>query len=158
MGESRPWVPCQTYREHAQTLQKTYQKPCLSCFLLRIVYFALSINSLICFNRLAIILDTINDVTSINLIHICFDWVGLFFLATPGTIYVKLPYIISKPTPSSLFKGLLVVPRGRLVNYGERSFSYAAPKLWNEIPEYIRKSETLSIFKTRLKTYLFRHY
>jgi hypothetical protein len=34
----------------------------------------------------------------------------------------------------------------------------AAPKRWNELPEYIRKSETLPIFKTRLKslkTYIF---
>ena len=69
-----------------------------------------------------------------------------------------LNYPISSVNLRSLSKGLLVVPRVRLVNYGEGSFSYAAPKLWNEIPEYIRKSETLSIFKTRLETYLFRHY
>ena len=37
-------------------------------------------------------------------------------------------------------------------------FLYAAPKLWNELPEYIRKSETLPIFKTRLKTHLFKQY
>jgi hypothetical protein len=49
-------------------------------------------------------------------------------------------------------KEFLTIPSVRLVNYGERSFSYAAPKLmWNELPEYIRKSETLPIFKTRLK-------
>ena len=70
--------------------------------------------------------------------------------------YAKLLYIISKPT--FIILRLLIVPRVRLVNYGERSFSYAAPKLWNEIQEYIRKSETLSIFKTKLKTYLFRQY
>jgi hypothetical protein len=50
------------------------------------------------------------------------------------------------------------IPSVKLVNYGERSFSYAAPKLWNALPEYIRKSETLPIFKTRLKTHLFKHY
>ena len=31
----------------------------------------------------------------------------------------------------SSFKGLLAVSSVKLVNYGERSFSYAAPKLWN---------------------------
>ena len=65
-------------------------------------------------------------------------------------------------TPSvnlrSSSKGFLTVPSIRLVNYGERSFSYAAPKLWNELPEYIRKSESLPILKTRLKTYLFKQY
>ena len=50
------------------------------------------------------------------------------------------------------------IPSVKLVNYDERSFSYAAPKLWNELPEYIRKSETVPIFKTRLKTHLFKQY
>ena len=65
-------------------------------------------------------------------------------------------------TPSvnlrSSSKGFLTVPSVRLVNCGERSLSYAAPKLRDELPEYIRKSESLPIFKTRLKTYLFKQY
>ncbi len=67
------------------------------------------------------------------------------------------PYTPSANLRSSS-KGLLTIPSVKLVNYGERSFSYAAPKLWNELPEYIRKSENLSILKTRLKTYLFKQY
>jgi hypothetical protein len=67
------------------------------------------------------------------------------------------PYTPSANLRSSS-KGLLTIPSVKLVNYGERSFSYAAPKLWNELPEYIRKSETLPIFKTRLKTHLFKQY
>jgi hypothetical protein len=70
------------------------------------------------------------------------------------------PYTPSANLRSSS-KGLLTIPSVKLVNYGERSFSYAAPKLWNrkpKLPEYIKKSETLPIFKTRLKTYLFKQY
>jgi hypothetical protein len=67
------------------------------------------------------------------------------------------PYTPSANLRSSS-KGLLTIPSVKLVNYGERSFSYAAPKLWNALPEYIRKSETLPIFKTRLKTHLFKQY
>jgi hypothetical protein len=63
-------------------------------------------------------------------------------------------------TPSvnlrSSSKGFLTIHSVRLVNYGERSFSYAAPKLWDELQEYIGKRETLPIFKTRLMTYLFK--
>ena len=59
------------------------------------------------------------------------------------------PYTPSANLRSSS-KGLLTIPSVKLVNYGERSFSYAAPKLWNELPEYIRKSENLSILKTRV--------
>ena len=67
------------------------------------------------------------------------------------------PYTPSENLRSSS-KGLLTIPSVKLVNCGERSFSYTAPKLWNELPEYIRKSETLPIFKTRLKTHLFKQY
>ena len=65
-------------------------------------------------------------------------------------------------TPSvnlrSSSKGFLTIHSVRLVNYGERSFSYAAPKLWDELQEYIGKRETLPIFKTRLMTYLFKQW
>ncbi len=32
---------------------------------------------------------------------------------------------------------------------------YLAPKLWNSFPDNIRGSDTLSLFKSRLKTHLF---
>ncbi len=50
----------------------------------------------------------------------------------------------------------LVVPRIRLTTMGARSYSYAAPRLWNSLPLDIRNSNCLLTFKTRLKTYLFR--
>ncbi len=55
-------------------------------------------------------------------------------------------------------KGFLSEPPVKLVNYGQRSFSYAASKLWNELPDTVRYSESLSVFKTRLKTYLFQKF
>ena len=39
--------------------------------------------------------------------------------------------------------------------YGDRAFSVCAPKLWNNLPIFVRDSPTLNTFKTRLKTYLF---
>ena len=36
------------------------------------------------------------------------------------------------------------------------SFSYDAPKLWNDLPHDIRSAPNLSCFKSRLKTYLFQ--
>ncbi len=50
----------------------------------------------------------------------------------------------------------LVVPRIRLTTMGARSYSYAAPRLWNSLPLDIRNSDCLLTFKTRLKTYIFR--
>ena len=39
----------------------------------------------------------------------------------------------------------------------DRSFTCAAPKLWNALPFDIRSASTVSIFKAELKTHLFRH-
>jgi len=38
---------------------------------------------------------------------------------------------------------------------GRRSFSYAAPQIWNSLPNHLRKATTLSTFKSQLKTHLF---
>ena len=55
---------------------------------------------------------------------------------------------------------LLAVPssRPRTTTYGDQSFIHAAPKLWNNIPEEIKQGKTISIFKTRLKSFLFKNY
>jgi len=39
----------------------------------------------------------------------------------------------------------------------DRSFTCAAPKLWNALPFDIRSTSTVTIFKVKLKTHLFRH-
>jgi len=38
---------------------------------------------------------------------------------------------------------------------GARAFNNAGPKLWNSLPETVKKAETAAAFKKRLKTYLF---
>ncbi|XP_043934439.1 uncharacterized protein LOC122807592 [Protopterus annectens] len=50
---------------------------------------------------------------------------------------------------------LLVVPRSRLKTRGDRAFAVAAPKLWNELPLYIRQSSSVAVFKSKLKTYFY---
>ena len=53
----------------------------------------------------------------------------------------------------------LTMPRTRTQTYGERSFSKAAPSLWNALPYHIRASSTLNAFKRDLKTHIFTaHY
>ena len=52
---------------------------------------------------------------------------------------------------------LLDPPKGKmLVTSGDRSFSAAAPYLWNSLPAEVRNIQSLPIFKCKLKTYLFR--
>ena len=39
---------------------------------------------------------------------------------------------------------------------GERAFVFAAPKLWNALPRFIRETNSIESFKRQLKTYLFK--
>uniref|UniRef100_A0A3Q1J4G7 Reverse transcriptase domain-containing protein n=2 Tax=Anabas testudineus TaxID=64144 RepID=A0A3Q1J4G7_ANATE len=47
--------------------------------------------------------------------------------------------------------GYLSVPRILKTTAGGRAFSYKAPKLWNSLPNSVRDSDTVSVFKSRLK-------
>ena len=49
----------------------------------------------------------------------------------------------------------LVVPHTRLVTFGDRSFRRYGPYIWNKLPLHIRLSDSVELFKTKLKTYLF---
>lgn len=51
--------------------------------------------------------------------------------------------------------GLLAIPPTRLVTAGDRAFEHAAPHLWNSLPQWIRASPSLTVFKTAIKTFLF---
>ena len=50
---------------------------------------------------------------------------------------------------------LLSVPRVKKKSAGERAFSYRAPFLWNNLPIDIRQSDSVEVFKSKLKTHLF---
>ncbi|XP_076844395.1 uncharacterized protein LOC143489331 [Brachyhypopomus gauderio] len=49
--------------------------------------------------------------------------------------------------------GLLLVPKINKVTVGGRAFSCKAPQLWNNLPKCVRDSDTVTIFKSRLKTH-----
>ena len=51
---------------------------------------------------------------------------------------------------------LLDVPNFRLDTFGRRAFMVAAPVLWNSLPTTIKTSDSLDIFKKRLKTHLYQ--
>ncbi len=52
-------------------------------------------------------------------------------------------------------QNLLFEPRFKRITYGGRSFSRAAPRLWNNLPLSVRLSPSLDIFKRNLKTHIF---
>ena len=51
---------------------------------------------------------------------------------------------------------LLNRPAHSRATLGYRSFSFASSSVWNSIPNDVRCAPSLSSFKSRLKTYLFR--
>ena len=53
---------------------------------------------------------------------------------------------------------LLVTPRAKLKNYGQRALPSQAARVWNELPEDIQSIQSLKMFKKQLKTYLFKKY
>ncbi len=82
----------------------------------------------------------------------------LTYKALNGLAPAYLTSLLSRYNPSRSLRsqnsGLLVVPRIAKSTKG-RAFSYLAPKLWNSLPDNVRGSDTLSLFKSRLKTHLF---
>ena len=52
----------------------------------------------------------------------------------------------------------LKVPRINRITLGGRAFEYAAPMLWNTLPDNVKHANTIENFKSRLKTHLFDLY
>ena len=47
-------------------------------------------------------------------------------------------------------------PNFNMITYGQRAFSVAAPRLWNKFPFEIRACSDVNLFKSKLKTFLFK--
>jgi hypothetical protein len=43
-----------------------------------------------------------------------------------------------------------------LPTLGDGAFAYAAPRLWNELPLELREEQSITLFKRKLKTFLFK--
>lgn len=53
-------------------------------------------------------------------------------------------------------KYLLQISQTHLKTYGDRAFLVATPRVWNALPMEIKLRPSVSVFKNRLKTHLFR--
>ena len=42
--------------------------------------------------------------------------------------------------------------------YGERTFSFGGPLLWNAVPLHLKEANSVNNFKSLLKTFLFQEY
>ncbi len=91
--------------------------------------------------------------------HISYKILLLTYKALNGLAPAHITSLVSRYNPTRSLRsqnsGLLVVPRIEKSTKGGRTFSYLSPKLWNSLPDNVRGSDTLSLFKYRLKTHLF---
>ena len=47
-------------------------------------------------------------------------------------------------------------PNFKMITYGQREFTVAAPRLWNKLSLEIRACSDVNLFKSKLKTFLFK--
>ena len=80
-----------------------------------------------------------------------------FHCSPPAYIYDLLStYIPPRSLRSSDDHFILNIPSVKTCKFGERAFSYAAPKSWNTLPLSIRQQTSTPAFKRSLKTFLFQ--
>ena len=64
------------------------------------------------------------------------------------------PYTQTRKCRSASDTRAFVISRVNTKLFGERSFSYTGPSVWNNLPRSVRHSDSSSSFKTALKTHL----
>ena len=67
-------------------------------------------------------------------------------------------YSPSRQLRSSSDSRTLHIPHIKTKTFGHRSFSHAAPSVWNSLSHDIRHIQSVTAFKTALKTHLFKSY
>ena len=53
-------------------------------------------------------------------------------------------------------RGDLIIQTVKNMSYGRRSFAIAGPSFWNSLPVDLRRRSSLTQFKSKLMTHLFR--
>ena len=87
-----------------------------------------------------------------------------FLLLTYKSLNGLAPHYLSElleinttgPNTRSKTQTCLNVPKTKMSTYGDRSFSFQAPMLWNCLPDEIRRAPNVNLFKNKLKTHLFK--
>ena len=78
-------------------------------------------------------------------------------ITSTGPVYLSdllKIYTFSRQLRSSSDIPILCISSVNTKSYGERSFSYTAPTLWNTLPKDIRFSQPASSFRPALRTHL----
>ena len=79
-------------------------------------------------------------------------WQGLYPIYLSDLLSVYTP---KRNLRSSSDNRILCIPKLRTNTFGHRSFSFAAPTIWNFLPSELRHADSIQKFKLALKTHLF---
>ena len=69
-----------------------------------------------------------------------------------------LVYTPKRNLRSSSDNRILCIPKLPSKTFGHRSFSFAAPTIWNSLPSELRHTDSMQKFKLALKTHLVRKF
>ena len=72
----------------------------------------------------------------------------------PSYLNEELVHYTPRRHLRSARQNLLLIP-DTCLRIGERGFSHSAPKLFNNLPGHLRHYESITLFKSHLKTHLF---
>ncbi len=90
--------------------------------------------------------------------HIDFKILFITYKVLNGLAPQYLSELLSHYSPPRSLRsqnsGCLIILRISKSTAGGKSFSYLAPKLWNNLPNTVREADTLCQFKSRLKTFI----
>src|SRR6218665_1988231 len=80
-------------------------------------------------------------------------------------MFPHLLHLIHLSNPDELYDlhlNLILLSHESIRKFGNSAFAFAGPDEWNKLPVFIRKSSSLPLFKTNLKTYsncvIIRHF
>ena len=80
--------------------------------------------------------------------------ISSYFLVLATDVSDKLYCFCS----SQCISTISITPCVNTKTFGERSFSYAGPSVWNNLPQTLHHSDSTSSFKASLKMHLFNNY
>ncbi len=96
------------------------------------------------------------DFKTLLLTYKCVNGLAPEYLSELLVSYKQSYNLRSVTDTSNWDEFLLKVPKTNLKCCGDRAFSVVAPSLWNVLPYELRSLDDINVFKTELKTYLFK--
>ncbi len=111
------------------------------------------------YDHISPVLSTLHWLPIKHCIH--FKILLITYKALNGLAPHYLSELLSHYSPSrplrSQNSGQLIIPRISKSTAGGRSFSYLAPKLWNNLPKTVQEADTLCQFQVQVQVELYCH-